>query len=65
MTITRPLALSAAAWLLAGCASFGEGLARGVMARSGDPAEDTRLCEVSGPPFAGILPMLERQDGYP
>jgi hypothetical protein len=26
---------------------------------------DTRECEVSGPAFSGILPMLERQDGYP
>jgi hypothetical protein len=65
MTIKHALALLAAAWLLAGCASFGEGLARGVMARSGDPAADTRMCEVSGPAFTGILPMLERQDGYP
>jgi hypothetical protein len=23
------------------------------------------MCEVSGPAFAGILPLLERQDGYP
>ena len=35
------------------------------MAPSGEPAADTRLCEVSGPAFTGILPMLERQDGYP
>jgi hypothetical protein len=59
------LALLTATWLLAGCASFGEGLARGVMAPSGEPAADTRMCEVSGPAFSGILPMLERQDGYP
>jgi hypothetical protein len=63
MTIKHALALLALAWLLAGCAAFGEGLARGVMARSDDPAEDTRECEVSGPAFTGILPMLERQDG--
>ena len=65
MTVKHALALLAAAWLLAGCASFGEGLARGVMAQSEEPAEDTRLCEVSGPAFTGILPMLERQDGLP
>ena len=53
-----------APWLLAGCASFGEGLARGMMASSGEPAADTRMCEVSGPAFTGILPLLERQDGY-
>ena len=65
MTKNSAVALLSAAWLLAGCASFGEGLARGVMAGSGEPAEDTRMCEVSGPAFAGILPMLERQDAYP
>ena len=65
MTIRHALALLAAAWLLAGCASFGEGLVRGVMARSDEPAADTRMCEVSGPAFTGILPMLERQGGYP
>jgi hypothetical protein len=59
------VALITAAWLLAGCASLGEGLARGVMAQSEGPAEDTRLCEVSGPAFTGILPMLERQAGHP
>jgi hypothetical protein len=65
ITTKHCLALFTAAWVLTGCASFGEGLARGVMARSGEPAVDTRMCEVSGPAFAGILPMLERQDGYP
>ena len=58
------IALLAAAWLLAGCASFGEGVA-GVVGAIEEPAEDTRECEVSGPAFSGILPMLERQDGYP
>jgi hypothetical protein len=65
MTTKLSLVLLIATSLLAGCASFGEGLARGVMARSDEPAEDTRMCEVSGPAFAGILPMLERQDAYP
>jgi hypothetical protein len=64
MTIKHALGLLAATWLLAGCAAFGEGLARGVMAPSGEPAADTRMCEVIGPAFSGILPMLERQDGY-
>jgi hypothetical protein len=63
---TKPcLAVLAAACLLSGCAAFGEGVARGVLAQSGAPTEDTRECEVSGPAFAGILPMLERQAGYP
>ena len=63
---TNPsLAIVAAAWLLAGCASFGEGVTRGLLTQSEGPAEDTRMCEVSGPAFAGILPMLEHQAGYP
>jgi hypothetical protein len=65
MTAKHALALTTVAWLLTGCASFGEGLARGVLAQSSGPAEDTRMCEVSGPAFSGILPMLEKQDGYP
>ena len=65
MTSRRCLALLAAAWLLAGCASFSEGVTRGLLGRSGEPAKDTRLCEVSGPAFAGILPLLEHQAGYP
>ena len=65
MTTRRVVALLAATWLLAGCASFGEGVTRGLLARSEEPAVDTRECEVSGPAFSGILPMLERQDGYP
>ena len=58
----RHILVLLAPWLLAGCASFGEGLARGVMTRSEAPGEDTRMCEVSGPAFSGILPMLESQD---
>jgi hypothetical protein len=63
---TKPsLALLATAWLLAGCAAFGEGVARGLLTSSGEPAADTRMCEISGPAFSGILPLLERQAGYP
>jgi hypothetical protein len=65
MTAKNALALLTGAWLLAGCASLGEGLARGVMAQSEGPEEDTRMCEVSGPAFTGILPMLDRQAGHP
>jgi hypothetical protein len=65
MTVKQALALLAAAWLLAGCASFGEGVTRALMGSSDEAAEDTRLCEVSGPAFSGILPLLERQAGYP
>ena len=65
MMVTRSIVILAAASWLAGCSSFGEGVARGVLARSDEPTEDTRMCEVSGPAFTGILPMLESQDGYP
>jgi hypothetical protein len=66
MTIRQVVLLLTAAWLLGGCAAFGEGVARGVLAQSAsEPAVDTRECEVSGPAFAGILPMLERQAGHP
>jgi len=65
MTIKAAAALLGAVWLLAGCASFGEGVTRGLLTRSEGPAEDTRMCEVSGPAFAGILPMLEHQAGHP
>ena len=65
MTVMRRLPFLAAAWLLAGCSSFGEGVTRGLLGQSDEPAADTRLCEVSGPAFSGILPMLERQAGYP
>jgi hypothetical protein len=65
ITTGRALALLAAAWLLAGCASFGEGVTRALLGRSEEPAKDTRLCEVSGPAFTGVLPLLEHQAGYP
>jgi hypothetical protein len=65
MTAKHATALLSVAWLLAGCESFGEGLARGVLGRSEEPAQDTRECEVSGPAFSGVLPMLESQAGYP
>jgi hypothetical protein len=62
---TTGMALLVAALLLGGCASFGEGVTRALMGQSGEAAEDTRLCEVSGPAFSGILPLLEHQTGYP
>jgi hypothetical protein len=54
-----------AALSLCGCASFSEGVTRAVLGRSEEPAKDTRLCEVTGPAFTGILPLLEHQAGYP
>ena len=50
--------------LLAGCASFGEGLGRGLISgMKGDPDTDHGACEVSGAPFEGIEAALKSQDG--
>lgn len=50
--------------LLAGCASFGEGLGRGVWAGLQEDAElDQGACEISGAPFEGIESALRAQDG--
>ncbi len=65
MTTKGSVALLAATWLLAGCASFSEGVTRALLGRSEEAAKDTRLCEVSGPAFSGIQPLLEHQVGYP
>jgi hypothetical protein len=51
---------------LAGCAGFGEGVTRAVMARAeGAESPDTRRCEIEGAPFRGMLPALARQDVQP
>jgi hypothetical protein len=42
MAIKHVTVALAAAWLLGGCTSFGEGVARGVLAQADRPAEDTR-----------------------
>jgi hypothetical protein len=59
MTAKNAIALLAVAWLLAGCASFGEGLARGVLARSNEPAgvqsEVPAYCRPDGADFANRL----------
>ncbi len=65
MTIKGSVVLLAATWLLAGCASFSEGVTRALLGKSEEPAKDTRLCEVSGPAFSGIQPLLEHQAGWP
>jgi hypothetical protein len=54
------------ATLVAGCASFGEGLGRALFSRlGGDPGVDNRACEITGAGFDGILVALEGQDGQP
>ena len=59
------MALLIAALSLGGCASFGEGVTRALLGPSDKEVKDTRQCEVSGPAFSGIQPMLEHQAGYP
>ena len=51
--------------LLAGCASFGEGIGRAVLGQIGEDAEDTRACEIEGAAFTGTLQALETQRGQP
>ena len=60
-------ALLVLAPLLAGCESFGRGLASAVIDRTATPreTEDTRLCEVQGRAFPGIEPVLAEQDALP
>ena len=60
----RLLALLALLALLGGCASFGEGLSRGVLSSfQGGNDSDNAACEVSGAPFEGIEGALLAQDG--
>lgn len=47
--------------LSSGCASFGRGIAEAYFAKQ--EAVDTRLCEVTGSAFDGILPHLDNRDG--
>lgn len=50
--------------ILAGCASFGEGLGRAILSQmQGDPEVDRRTCEIKGARFDGILAALKEQDG--
>lgn len=63
--IHQPLVALATLLLVAGCASFGEGVGRAVLGEIGQQAEDTRACEIEGAAFAGTLQALERQRGQP
>jgi hypothetical protein len=61
---TRLFSLLALFSLLGGCASFGEGLGRGVLSGFQSSADaDNLACEVSGAPFQGIEGALRSQDG--
>jgi hypothetical protein len=48
---------------LLGCASFGEGLGRGLA--EGGKSEGPRLCEVTGPAFEGVEARLQRHERRP
>lgn len=53
------------ALLLAGCSSFGEGVTRALIsARSGEPEQDLRRCEITGAGFDGLEAELQRQDRF-
>ncbi len=60
----RPLVLLAVL-ALAACESLGRGVAQAVLEATGRTAEDTRKCEVVGPPFQGLEGLLAAQDGPP
>jgi hypothetical protein len=61
---SRLLALLVLLTLLGGCASFGEGLGRGVLSSfQGSSDTENAACEVSGAPFEGIEGALQSQDG--
>lgn len=49
------------AYLLSGCASFGEGVANAVMNKAKD--EDVRVCEIWGERFTGIKQRLQKHSG--
>ena len=61
MTMKYFLLLISLSNVLAGCASFGKGVAEAVMEKSN--AEDTRVCQVRGKSFAGIAPGLAKPNG--
>ncbi len=57
----KPILILMASLALAGCASFGKGVAEAVLEKQG--SEDTRVCEVKGKPFDGIEPNLSNRNG--
>ena len=64
-TTKQVMVMLTAVFLQGGCASFGEGVTRALLAPSEQEVKDTRQCEVSGPAFSGIQPLLDHQAGYP
>jgi len=59
LSFGRLVALLCILAVLGGCASFGEGVARGLV---GDRKEDTRQCYVRGPTFDGIEQLIEKAE---
>ena len=49
------------AMLLSGCASLGKGMAEAFLEKQ--QLADTRVCELWGKPFKGLLPFLDNQQG--
>ena len=60
IALDRPLALVGVLTMLGGCASFGEGVARGLVSQ--ESKEDTRQCYVRGPAFDGIEQLLDKTE---
>lgn len=62
--LVRGSAALLASLLLAGCASFGEGLGRAVLSQfNAEPEDDRRACEIQGAAFDGIQSALIAQSG--
>lgn len=51
--------------LLAGCASFAQGVTEAMLSSTGRTTEDTRTCEAEGMPFPGLEAQLAEQDKLP
>lgn len=46
-------------FILSGCSSLGKGVTEAILEKQ--EAEDTRMCEVWGPEFAGLKPHLNNK----
>lgn len=50
---------------LCGCESFGRGVTGALLSQTGEPGEDTRMCEGEGIPVGGIAPLLAKLESLP
>lgn len=62
--LARRASVLLAGLMMAGCASFGEGVGRAVLSQlNAEPEDDRRACEIEGAPFDGIESALAAQNG--